>query len=99
MNTPGTSAGIKAAATAVLGLAYNGINWSANNRIHQPRGYSSNHVGGAMFVLNDGSVHFISESIDYNQQTVPGTLTNGAWIDSTFERLIGKADGGVVGAF
>ena len=99
VNTPGTSAGIKAAAMCVLGLAYNGINWSANNRIHQPRGYSSNHAGGAMFVLNDGSVHFISESIDYNQQTVPGILTNGAWIDSTFERLIGKADGGVVGAF
>ena len=99
VNTPGTSAGIKAAATGVLGLAYNGINWSANNRIHQPRGYSSNHTGGAQFVLNDGSVHFISESIDYNFQTVPGTLINGAWIDSTFERLIGKSDGQVLGEF
>ena len=47
----------------------------------------------------DGSVHFISENIDYNQQTVPGTLINGAWIDSTFERLIGKSDGGVLGTF
>ena len=50
-----------------------------------------------MFALNDGSVHFISNNIDYNQQTIPGVLTNGAWIDSTFERLIGKADGGVLG--
>ena len=99
VNTPGTSAGIKAAAISVLALAYNGINWSANNRIHQPRGYSSNHSGGAMFVLSDGSVHFISENIDYNQQTIPGTLVNGAWIDSTFERLIGKSDGGVLGEF
>jgi Protein of unknown function (DUF1559) len=98
-NTAGTSAGIKAAATAVVGLAYNGINWSANNRVHQPRGYSSNHVGGAMFALCDGSVQFISENIDYNQRTIPGTLTQGAWIDSTFERLIGKSDGQVVGDY
>jgi prepilin-type N-terminal cleavage/methylation domain-containing protein len=97
VNTPGTSAGIKAAAMCVLGLAYDGINWSATNQIHQPRGYSSNHTGGAMFALGDGSVHFISENIDYNKQTIPGTLINGAWIDSTFERLIGKSDGQVTG--
>ncbi len=96
--TPGTSAGIKAAATAVYGLAYNGINWSANNRIHQPRGYSSNHGSGSQFAFCDGSVHFISNSIDYNGTTIPsGTLINGAWIDSTFERLIGKDDGQVTG--
>lgn len=31
------------------------------------------------------------------KQTIPGVLTNGAWIDSAFERLIGKSDGAVIG--
>lgn len=97
--TPGTSAGIKAAGMCVLGLAYNGINWSANNRVHQPRGFHSTHPGGAQFVFTDGSVQFLSENIDYNGRTIPGTLINGAWIDSTYERLIGKSDGQVVGQF
>lgn len=100
--TGGTSAGIKAAGMCVLGLAYDGINWSANNRVHQPRGYHSNHVGGAHFVMGDGAVRFISENIDYKKNTVPGACPagcNGQWIDSTYERLIGKADGQTIGDF
>ena len=99
--TSGTSAGIKAAGMNVLGLGYNGINWSANNQVHQPRAYNSNHVGGAHFVMGDGAVRFISENIDYNFVTIPGAapMINGGWIDSTFERLIGKNDGQVVGEF
>ena len=49
-------------------------NWSTE------KGYRSRHPGGAMFLLGDGSVHFISESIDH-------------W---NYQRLGNKADGEVV---
>jgi hypothetical protein len=36
-----SSANVKSAAMAAIGLGYNGINWSANNLVHQTRGFSS----------------------------------------------------------
>ena len=102
INTQSTSAGLKAAMTSVLGLSYNGMNFRTTNRVHQSRGFHSQHVGGVHFVMADGAVRFISENIDYNYVTTPGTCPagcNGLWIDSTFERLVGKADGQVLGEF
>lgn len=46
-------------------------------------GFKSKHVGGAHFLLADGSVHFISENIDYN----------------TYQRLGDRRDGQPVGEF
>ncbi|MDY0170257.1 MAG: DUF1559 domain-containing protein [Thermoguttaceae bacterium] len=52
-------------------------NWSTE------KGFKSRHPGGAMFLLGDGSVHFISETIDH-------------W---NYQRLGNKADGEVVQPF
>ncbi|HBN76080.1 MAG TPA: prepilin-type cleavage/methylation domain-containing protein [Planctomycetaceae bacterium] len=59
------------------------------------RGFSSRHQGGAQFVLADGSVRFISENVDSNHGALGGTNA----VDSTFEKLMARDDGGVIGEF
>ena len=53
------------------------------NNCNTSQGFKSRHVGGAHFVLGDGSVRFLSENIDY----------------ATYQKLGDRRDGQVVGEF
>ena len=77
-NTQSSSYARKGNGMAVLGLTYNGINAISGGE-HDVRGFSSNHVGGAHFVFCDGSVHFISENIDYKKNGVAAAIINPAF--------------------
>ena len=59
----------------------NGCNQFQN--IQTSQGFKSRHVGGAQFLMCDGSVRFISENLDY----------------LTYQRLGDRRDGQVVGEF
>ncbi len=97
VNLQDTNNGVKTAALNAIALGYDGINWSATNADHQPRGFSSVHVGGAQFVMCDGSVRFISENIDY-KSTSPN-VDPALWATTTFARLLCRNDGQVIGEF
>lgn len=91
---------------AAVGIPYWGINQTVTNANHQSRGFSSNHAGGAQFLLGDGAVRFISQNIDHKPNsigTAPATTGGGhagpTYMDSTFEYLLGINDGYVVGEF
>ena len=83
-----------------LGSTTVAINFVAFNPDGTPnsncnKGFSSKHAGGAHFVLCDGSVRFISENIDQNNETYGGTNA----VDSTLERLAARDDGQPIGEF
>ena len=68
-----------------VGVAGNGINWPSpnadcGNLWEVKSGFYSHHPGGAMFVFVDGSVHFLSETLDL----------------TTFRRLADRQDGNPV---
>jgi prepilin-type processing-associated H-X9-DG protein len=44
-------------------------------------GFKSRHPGGANFVMCDGSVHFISDTIDYRMYNEMGTRAGGEVVE------------------
>lgn len=99
--SPSISTNHRSAGHALLGIPFSGLNDTLTNREHQSRAFSSNHTGGVLFLLADGSVRFLSENIDYNPLTassLPPFPINGEWVDSVLERLCSRNDGQPIGA-
>lgn len=60
------------------------------------RGFSSNHLGGALFLFADGHVEFIDESIEFNQDGAASIVSAEKERMGLYQRLIRRNDGQII---
>ncbi len=77
----------------ILATGRAAINHLTNNADQLAESFSSLHSGGgAGFVFADGSVHFLTQNIDYKTDGP----SNASAVDSVYERLLARNDGQLV---
>jgi prepilin-type processing-associated H-X9-DG protein len=75
------------------------LNGPLTNAATLERAFHSYHVGGAHFLMGDGSVKFISENIDHTDTNFVASPSNLYGPYGTYQRLSGINDGQVLGDF
>jgi prepilin-type processing-associated H-X9-DG protein len=84
----GTAGAQDRSMASAMGCGLRRLNCPENSECR--RAFSSNHPGGAMFTLADGSVRFVNETIEHNTD---------AAVNSMYEYLLSMNDGVPVGSF
>lgn len=81
----GIAGGQDRSMASAMGCGFRKLNCPENNQCR--RAFSSMHPGGSQFAFGDGSVHFISETIEHNTD---------AAVNSAYEYLLAIDDGNPV---